>query len=285
MDQPTARQVRLGSALRTLRLAVPGNDNGQEAVAKRLGFTESKLSRIESGKIGISDSDFAVMLDLYGPEENHRAYLFDLRKRSKVVGWEADVRNSIDPDYADYIGYEGDAFQAFNLETGIIPGLLQTREYAVANSPASPWYGHAEIEESWKVKQRRQQVLTKPNPLRLWTIISESAFRHEIGGPEVMRAQLLHLIDLSESLPNLSIQVLPEKSPAHGGLFGPYMILSFRERWEPDIVYIEGLTDTRWVERPDKVTDYGAQFNALMANAALRREESISLIREHANRL
>ncbi|MFE4355116.1 helix-turn-helix domain-containing protein [Kitasatospora sp. NPDC056800] len=284
-EQPTARQVRLGSALRTLRLALPGKESEWNAVLEKFGFTVSKLSRIESGKIGISDADFARMLDYYNPEKNHRVYLEDLRQRSNVEGWEADVRNIVSADYADYCGYEGDAHEAFNLETGLIPGLLQIREHSEANRAATPWLSDAEFEDRLAIKAKRQQVLTKDNPLRLSVIISESAFRHNIGGPAVMKAQLLYLIELSEALPNLSIQVLPEGSPAHGGLFGPYMILSFRETWEPDIVYIEGLTDTRWVERQDKVQDYSKQFKSLMENAALPRNDSIALILDHANNL
>jgi transcriptional regulator with XRE-family HTH domain len=283
VEQPTARQVRLGRIVTELRRAA---GKAQEAAAREVGFSESKLNRIESGRIGISEKDLSILLAFYGADKDLSAYAQELRIKGKIQGWEADVRNSINPDYADYIGYEGDALQAFSLETTLIPGLLQTEEYALATIRYPVELPTAEAaQERLRIKKQRQLVFDRPTPLKLWTIISESAFRHSIGGPEVMKPQLLHLIELAEKYSGIiNIQVLPEESPAHAGIYSPYTILTFRERWEPYVVSSEELTGTRWIEQQDKVQDYMAHFQSLMANAALRQDQSLELIQAHADK-
>jgi transcriptional regulator with XRE-family HTH domain len=282
--QPTARQVRLGRIVATGRT---DKSLSQDALAKSLGFSESKISRIESGRIGVSVTDLKEIGRALGFEPDLLAYALDLRAKGDVQDWEANIRNTISVDYADFIGYEGDAYQAFSLETTLVPGLLQTEEYSLATIRYPVELPTVEAsQERLRIKRQRQLVFDRAVPLKFWAIISESAFRHSIGGPEVMKPQLLHLIELAEKYPGIiNIQVLPEGSPAHAGIYGPYMILTFRQKWEPDIVYIEGLTGTRWIEKQEHVQDHMEHFQSLMANAALRQDQSLELIQAHADRL
>ncbi len=281
-SQPTARQVRLGSILRGLR--EEGSHGRQDVVARELDWSESKLSRIESGRLGVSDADLRTLLDRYMVKDRGlRAYVVDLRRRGNVRGWESDIRSVVSAKYADYIGYESDASDTYNAQTNLIPGLLQTYDYAAAVfSQHAPEMSEAVKNERLAIRDRRQQVFNRPNPLIFWGVISESAFRHGVGGPDVMAAQLEHLLALAKEHPGtINIHVLPESSESHAALFGPFVILSFPERWEPDVVYLEGLTGTRFLEEPEEVRAYSRLFNRLMMSESLRGAESLKLIESH----
>ncbi len=282
--EPTARQVRLGHILRKVR--EDGSHGSQDTMARSLNWSIAKLSRIESGRIGISEPDLGLLLDRYGIEDQDlRSYMLDLRRRGNVRGWETDIRSVVSPMYADYIGYESDASEAYNAEVNLIPGLLQTYAYAAAildlHLPGIP---EDERHERLAIRSKRQQVFDRPNPLILWGVISESVFRRVIGGPDVMVEQLEHLLSLAKECPGtVNIHVLPEASESHGLLYGPFVVLSFPERWEPDIVYLEGLTGNRFLEETGEVQAYSRLFNRLMMSDSLRGAESMKLIERHLN--
>ncbi|WP_254708041.1 helix-turn-helix domain-containing protein [Streptomyces lunaelactis] len=284
MVEPTARQVRLGHVLEGLRLE--GDHGSQAAVARSLEWSESKLSRIESGRIGISEDDLTALLARYDVRDRGlRSYIVHLKRRGNERGWESKVRDVVSPVYADYIGYEGDAAEAYSAQTVLIPGLLQTHDYAAAvldqHIPDVSTEGR---EERLSIRRQRQEVFRRPDPLVFWGVISESAFRHVIGSPDVMAEQLDHLLTLCQECPNaINIQVLPEAAASHAALFGPFVILSFPERWEPDIVYLEGLTANRFLEETAEVQDYSRLFKRLMMTDSLRGPESIELIGRYSD--
>ncbi len=282
MLQPIARQVRLGSILRGLR--EEGSHGSQGAVAGELGWSESKLSRIESGRLGISDADLRALLDHYRVDDRGlRAYVVDLRRRGNVRGWETDIRSVVSAVYADYIGYESDASDTYNAQTTLIPGLLQTHDYAASVLDQHlPGIAEDERHERLAIRGKRREAFDRPNPLVFWGVISESVFRHIVGGPAVMAAQLEHLLTLAKEYPGtVNIHVLPEASESHATLFGPFVIFAFPEKWEPDIVYLEGLTSNRFLEEADEVRAYSRLFNRLMMSDSLRRAESLVLIESH----
>ncbi|MFI2203704.1 helix-turn-helix domain-containing protein [Streptomyces sp. NPDC020192] len=280
--QPTARQVRLGSILRGLR--EEGGHGSQDIVARELGWSEAKLSRIESGRVGISDPDLRALLDRYRVQDRGlRAYVVDLRHRGNVRGWETDIRSVVSAVYADYIGYESDASDTYNVQTTLVPGLLQTYDYAAAVLDQHfPGMDEEERAERLSIRAKRQTVFDRPNPLIFWGVISESVFRHAVGSPTVMAEQLEHLLTLAKEYPGtVNIHVLPEASGSHAALFGPFVVLAFPERWEPDIVYLEGLTGNRFLEETGEVQAYSRLFNRLMMSASLRGVESLELIERH----
>ncbi|UUU33060.1 helix-turn-helix domain-containing protein [Streptomyces sp. CA-210063] len=282
--QPTARQVRLGSILRGLR--EDGGHGSQDTVARGLGWSEAKLSRIESGRIGISDSDLSSLLDRYKVQDRSlRGYVIDLRRRGNVRGWETDIRSVVSTMYADFIGYESDASDTYNVQTTLVPGLLQTYDYAAAVLDQHfPGMAEEERTERLSIRAKRQSVFDRPNPLVFWGVISESVFRHAVGGPEVMAAQLEHLLIMAKEYPGtVNIHVLPEASESHAALFGPFVVLTFPQRWEPDVVYLEGLTGNRFLEETDEVQAYSRLFKRLMMSASLRGAESLELIERHLN--
>ncbi|QNP69684.1 helix-turn-helix domain-containing protein [Streptomyces roseirectus] len=283
MLQPTARQVRLGSILRGLR---EDGNGSQGAVCGEIGWSESKLSRIETGRLGISEDDLQFLLDRYGvKDQSLRGYVVDLRRRGNVRGWETRVRSAVSGPYADFIGYESDAAEMYNAETMLIPGLLQTHDYAAAVIKQQvPDMPEEERRERLDIRDKRREVFDRPRPLVFWGVISESVFRHVMGGPEVMAGQLEHLLSLSRDYPStINIYVLPEESQSHGTLFGPFVILSFPQRWEPDIVYLEGFTSTKFLEDTDQVQEYSRLFRRLMMTDSLRGPESLKLIEHYLN--
>ena len=188
--------------------------------------------------------------------------MLDLRARGNVRGWDSDIRSVVSAVYADYIGYESDAVEAYNAETNLIPGLLQTHAYAASVLDLHlPDIGDEERHERLAIRDKRQEVFDRPNLLIFWAVVSQSVFRHVIGGPEVMAEQLEHLSSMAKQYPTtVNLYVMPEESPWHGVVFGSFMILSFQRRWEPDIVYLDGLTSNRFLEREAEVSEYSRPF-------------------------
>ncbi|WP_329223854.1 helix-turn-helix domain-containing protein [Streptomyces sp. NBC_01485] len=282
MLQPTARQVRLGSILRGMRDEGPHGSQG--AICSELGWPESKLSRVESGRLGISESDLELLLDRYDVKDRSlRGYVVDLRRRGNIRGWETRVRSEVSAPYADFIGYESDAAEMYNAQTTLIPGLLQTRDYAAAViGQQTPDMSEGERHERLDIRDKRREVFDRPHSLVFWGVISESVFRHVIGGPEVMARQLEYLLSQAKDYPStINIHVLPEESESHGALFGPFVVLSFPQRWEPDIVYLEGFTSTKFLEDTEQVQEYSRLFRRLMMTDSLRGPESLTLIERY----
>ncbi|MFC1436573.1 helix-turn-helix domain-containing protein [Streptacidiphilus sp. N1-3] len=281
-EQPTARQVRLGALLRGLR-----GDRGQ-SVVKTLAWSEAKISRIESGRSSISADDLSRLLDLYEIESDDlRAYLEDLRRRGGVQGWESDpaLRGILSPEYAEFIGFENDASEMYNVQATVVPGLLQTVNYTKAALllQVQEDLTEEEVEKLSEVRAKRQQAWQRPVPLTFWGIISESVLRHNVGGEAVMKEQLEYLLELSRRFEKtINLHILPEESGAHAALY-PFAILSFPERWEPDVVYIEGLTGTRYLEKQNETAAYGKLFRRLLAET-LRKRESRQVIRQYAEK-
>jgi hypothetical protein len=274
--------VRLGSILRSLRER--GGHGNQDAVARTFGWSGAKLNRIESGRIGINETDLVAMLDRYGVEDDGlRSYVLDLRERGFVRGWDTDIRSVVSAVYADYIGYESDAHEAFNVETTLIPGLLQTYEYGAAvldqHMPDIP---DQERHERLIIRSKRQEIFNRRDSLVLWCVVSESVFRHAVGGSDVMAAQIDHILTMLKEHPDtINLHVLPEASASHASLFGPFVVLSFQQRWEPDIVYLDGLTSNRFLEETDEVQAYSRLFRRLMMKDSLRRADSIKVMESH----
>ncbi|NEB04497.1 helix-turn-helix transcriptional regulator [Streptomyces sp. SID13726] len=278
--EPTARQVRLGHVLASLR---DGTGQTKRDVARALSWSESKVNRIESARIGISEDDLTALLAYYKvTDRGLRAYISHLKKRGNERGWETKVRDIVSTAYADLIGYEDDASDAYAAQAIVIPGLLQTSRYAGAViDQHMPDIAEEEREERLAIRAKRQEIFKRPNPLVFWGVISESVFRHVIGSREIMAEQLGHLLEMCETYPHaINIQVLPEEAASHAVLFGPFVILSFPERWEPDITYLEGLTANRFLEEPSEVQAYSRFYKRLMTDS-LTGAESFELIKNY----
>jgi hypothetical protein len=163
------------------------------------------------------------------------------------------------------------------VQAQLIPGLLQTAEYGRAVTVASrAWQSEEEIERFVQVRIARQQRLTDDTPLALWTVIAEGVLHQEVGGYEVMGAQLDHLANMSEQS-NITVQVLPFSRGAHSGMFGPYLLLSFPQVSAQDLVLTETPTGNRWIEHASEVARYRELFDDARTSA-LPPTESLGLI-------
>ncbi|MEU5630666.1 helix-turn-helix transcriptional regulator [Streptomyces rishiriensis] len=260
---PTVRRRRLGQELRRLR-ELKGMT--AEEVAERLLVSQSKISRLENGRRSISQRDVRDLCGVYEVEDQRMVdSLMEMAKDSRQQGWWHAFG---DVPYSVYIGLETDAASLRVYDPQVVPGLLQTRQYAEALiSGALPETAHTEIEKRVQVRMRRQErVSSGENPLRLWSVMDESALRRVVGGRELMRDQLEHLVEQSQ-LPHVTVQVIPFDMGAHPGLNGQYAILEFPDTADSSVVYIEGVTSDLYLEKPNDVQKYSVMYEHLRAQA------------------
>ncbi|MER6953290.1 helix-turn-helix domain-containing protein [Streptomyces sp. NPDC002623] len=260
---PTVRRRRLGQELRRLR-ELKGMT--AEEVAERLLVSQSKISRLENGRRSISQRDVRDLCGVYEVEDQRMVdSLMEMAKDSRQQGWWHAFG---DVPYSVYIGLETDAASLRVYDPQVVPGLLQTRQYAEALiSGALPETAHTEIEKRVQVRMRRQErVSSGENPLRLWSVMDESALRRVVGSRELMREQLEHLVEQSQ-LPHVTVQVIPFDMGAHPGLNGQYAILEFPDTADSSVVYIEGVTSDLYLEKPNDVQKYSVMYEHLRAQA------------------
>jgi len=260
---PTVRRRRLGQELRRLR-ELKGMT--AEEVAERLLVSQSKISRLENGRRSISQRDVRDLCGVYEVED-HRIVdsLMQMAKDSRQQGW---WHSFGDIPYSVYIGLETDAASLRVYDPQVVPGLLQTRQYAEALiAGALPETAAADIEKRVQVRLRRQERITAPeNPLRLWTVMDEAALRRVVGNRSLMRDQLEHLVEQSQ-LPHVTVQVIPFDMGAHPGLNGQYAILEFPDAADSSVVYIEGVTSDLYLEKANDVQKYSVMYEHLRAQA------------------
>ncbi|NMO37296.1 helix-turn-helix domain-containing protein [Streptomyces sp. GMY01] len=280
---PTVRRRRLGQELRRLR-ELKGMT--AEEVAERLLVSQSKISRLENGRRSISQRDVRDLCGVYEVED-HRIVdsLMQMAKDSRQQGW---WHSFGDIPYSVYIGLETDAASLRVYDPQVVPGLLQTRQYAEALiAGALPETAPADVEKRVQVRLRRQErISAAENPLRLWTVLDEAALHRIVGNSDVMRDQLEHLVEQSR-LPHVTVQVIPYDMGAHPGLNGQYAILEFPDAADSSVVYIEGVTSDLYLEKANDVQKYSVMYEHLRAQA-LNVEQSRQFIadiaKKHASR-
>jgi transcriptional regulator with XRE-family HTH domain len=275
LPSPTVRLRRLGLHLRRLR--EQAGLTLDEASA-RMERSLSSLSKIENGRVRIPPRDLRVILDAYGLEGRTREALLTLARDARKRGWWQQYGDALGPAYLDYISLEADAVAARTFETILVPGLLQTEDYArqiIGAVPPVPGTSH-DVDQFVTVRMARQQVLDRSEPLHLWAIIGEAALRHVIGDRQIMCAQLQRLKDVAV-LDHITIQVLPFTAGTHAGVDGPFTILEFPEFGDLDVVHVGNLTGALYMENEDEVRRYNLVYDYLRASA-LPSAESLTLI-------
>ncbi|MEV6074337.1 helix-turn-helix transcriptional regulator [Streptomyces sp. NPDC052069] len=282
MSAPTVRRRRLGAKLRALRAELT-----LEEVAERSEglFVYSKLSRIETAKSPAKAKDIDALLDLYvtlgrDVSEELRAALLTLTKEGAQRGWWHSYRGVLTPVYEDLISLEAEAESVSSWQLGVIPGLLQTGEYAreLMRAMAMSEAIEARVDALVEVRLARQAVLTREDPLSLWAIVSEQALRSTSEDDEVMHGQLGRLLSMGKR-PNVNVQVLPANAPLHVGQLGSFTILGFGPHADLDVVHTEGLTSALYVEEREQITAHRDAWQRL-TSAALSVEATAELITE-----
>lgn len=275
---PAVRRRKLGEELRRLRDRA-GLTSPQ--AARLVGWHQSKVSRIETARSAVKPSDVTRLLDAYGVTDPRLRELVDaLTGPAADEGgshWWHAYRGLLSPQYRDLISLESQASSARTLETTVVPGLLQTPDYARSVTRAAlDGLPTAKVDSLVEVRIARQEVLRAATPLELSAVLDEGVLRRPVGGRQVMNQQLRKLLAVAE-LPHVRLQVLPFASGAHIGLTGPFIIFSFPNISDLDVVVLDHLTRSLYLERKEDLTAYDAAFKALQAQA-LSPSESFALI-------
>lgn len=276
---PTVRRRRLAAELRRLR----GNRTGGE-VARAVDWSATKVSRAESGRESLPPAEIAKLIDYYGVTEPLRARLLGLAEDAVQRGWWDDYADILTPQYLEFIGLEDEAASCRHWQSDLIPGLLQTEDYArqlnIAYEGVVPTIPPSVHERFLRVRMRRQKRLTQEPVLRLSAVIDEAVLLRRIGSKDIMRAQLRHLADATE-LPNVDLRILLLSQ--HPGLVsGSFVIMGFgadgvADGGLGDVVSTEALATEIYVEGETDTRLYSIFFDFLR-NAALPAMESRQLI-------
>ena len=275
---PTVLRMLLGGQLRRLReeAGITPERAGYEIRASR-----SKISRVEHGRVGFKERDVADLLKLYGvTDEQQRDRMLALAQQANSPGWWARYDDVLPDWFETYVGLEQATSLIRTYELQFVPGLFQTEDYARAVT----MLGHrsasaAEIERRVSLRLQRQEILARPDGVpKIWAVIDESALSRPLGGRDVMRAQLAHLIGLIQS-PQVTLQIMPFDRGGHSAAGGSFSILRFAEPDLPDIVYIEQLTGALYLDRPSEIDHYREVMNSLSAEAETPDESERQLRR------
>lgn len=266
----TIRQRRLAKELQRLREAAAIR---REDVAEQLDWHHTKLYRIENARSGITPADMRHLLDLYKvKDQRHRAALIKLARNVRQKGLWTAYR---DVFHGSHLELEAEADSIRTFEPIFVPGLFQTERYARAMIRAN--LVTTEIERRVEARMERQRLLDRDDAPKLWMVIEENALTRPVGGADVMREQLDHLMAVSEQ-PRITLQVVRTSVGAHPGMGGSFVILDFPN---PDffapVVFLETDTDGLYLEEPEEIARYTLKFDHLRA-IALGPDESVRYI-------
>ncbi|GAA2062877.1 helix-turn-helix transcriptional regulator [Streptomyces albiaxialis] len=257
------RRILLGSQLRRLREA---RGVTREAAGYSIRASESKISRMELGRVSFKARDVEDLLTLYGvTDEAEREPLLGLARESSIAGWWHNYSDVLPGWFQTYVGLEGAAERISTYEVQFVHGLLQTDDYAHAVVTA----GHRtpiadeEIERRVALRLERQKLLLGENAPRLLCVLDEAALRRPFGSPSIMDGQLRHLAEVSEH-PNITVQVVPFEFGGHAAESGAFTLLRFPESDLNDVVYLEQLTSALYLDKRDEVAQYDQVLERLV---------------------
>jgi transcriptional regulator with XRE-family HTH domain len=261
----TVLRMLLGSQLRRFREAagITPEQAGYEIRASR-----SKISRLENGRVRLKSRDMTDLLTSYGvTDEGLRSKFLALVDQSNTPDWWTKYSDILPDWFETYLGFEAAAATIRSFEAQFVHGLFQTEDYVrtVARLRRKTAPGD-EIERRVALRLKRQDLLSRPNPPRIWSVMDEAALRRPVGGPAVMRAQFQYLIEVAE-LPHVTLQVVPFARGTHAGESGSFTVLRFEEQDLPDVVYIEQLTSAIYLDQRSDVEHYLGVLNELSGEA------------------
>jgi transcriptional regulator with XRE-family HTH domain len=250
---PTVQRLVLGGHLRRLREEA---DITTEHAATAIRGSHSKISRMEHGRVGFKERDIADLLTLYGVTDGEeRDALLMLAREANTPGWWQGYADILPHWLEPYFGLEAAASFIRCYELQFVPGLLQTEEYARSLIRLGNAQAEEDVIRRAEARISRQDILRRDTPPRVWAVMDEGALLRPIGGGEIMRNQLEHLIDMCDH-PAVTLQVLPFRVAGHPAMGGPFTILRFSEPDLRDVVYIEQLTSALYLDKAAEVDSY-----------------------------
>jgi transcriptional regulator with XRE-family HTH domain len=258
---PTVVRRKLGQRLKAHREAA--GVTVEQVDEAHLG-SRAKTWRIESGQVQVSKADVWALCRLYGVGPQETDDLAALAHETAEPGLWQEFRGVIPEWFKLYVGLETTASQISTFEDGVVPGELQTRQYAEALwRGARPDLTEAEIQPHLDLRTKRQEALfAEVPPRRLAVVLGENVLRRQVGGPEVMAAQLAHLTTLA-SLPTMDLRILPFASGAHPAVTGAFRILQFDDPQDPDVVYVELEVGAHYLEKISELQQYRRIYTVL----------------------
>lgn len=272
---PTTRLRRLAAEMRRLR---ESRDMTREEVSTRTSINEATIYRLETARVRRPQKrTLTALLDLYGVADPHREELLDLGRNGAQQEWLQPYHAELPEDYTTYMAFEAEARSVNNYESLFVPGLLQTEAYAHAViTGVLPMASEREVEHRVHARIERQHLLHKSDPLKLWAIIDEAALHRQVGGRDVMRRQLDHLIKAANE-PNVIVQVIPYSAGAHPGMPGSFILLDFPNPADPNVVHIDSLAGDLFLEKEADIRRYRLLFDHLRAVAS-RPDQTTSML-------
>ncbi|NVI85955.1 helix-turn-helix transcriptional regulator [Actinomadura sp. BRA 177] len=271
---PTLRSRRLRAILRQLR---EEHALTLDQAARQVDWTGAKLSRIETGQRGAHPNDVRALADLYGITGREREALITLAREARQRGWWQPYGSVLPPGFATYVDLESEASKIATYSPELVPGLLQTEDYARAQIGAAPTQEpDDEIDKRVAVRMKRQQRLTEAGGPTVLAILNEAVLYRQVGGRDALHRQLTHVLDLATN-PKISIHILPFAAGSHPGTHGEFVLLEFPTSQDAGIIYVEYLTGRAFLEEPDEIVQYHLVLDHLRARS-LSREDSTTLI-------
>lgn len=274
---PTVRHKRLTAELRRLRA-----ESGltRDETASRLDWHPTKVTRIETGQwTRLNVRDVRDLLDVYGvTDDAHIEALVQLARDARQRGWWHSYGDVLPSEYSHFIGLEAEAASVRTYQQVLVPGLLQTEDYARAIVHAFRPHDLQEgVDRRVAVRRERQRRVLDEHVLELWAILGEGVVRQLVGDAVITARQLQFLVEASE-LPNVTIQVLPFGAGEHGAMVGAFEMLGFPQAVDPDVVYVENMASALFLEDPEEVARYAQVFDHLRA-ASLSPQASRTMLR------
>lgn len=274
---PEVRRRRLASELRRLRERA-GLTIGE--VSSSLECSISKISRIETGHVGVAPRDAREILALYRVNGQELEELVQLAHDARSRGWWHAYSEVFT---GSFVGLEADAGSLRAFQALLVPGLLQTKRYANAVIRAMrPDAPDAEVKRRVSARMQRQRLLTDDTPPSYVAVMDEAVLHRSVGGGDVLIEQLWQLRDLA-GLDHVTLRIVPFGAGAHPGMEGPFLILGFPDEADPDVVYVDSTSGGVFLEAPEEVERYSVMFDHVHAQA-LDHDTSVSRITELARR-
>lgn len=281
---PIVQRRRVRAELRAARLKAKLT---QEQVAKALDWSQSKVMRIEAGSVGVSTTDLKALLSVYGIDDTEQIdKLVALGKAARERGWWSNYRDALSTgknnELLQLIEYESGAAIRRQFEPLLVPGLLQTEEYARAM--ISAFASADRVEALVEIRMKRQKLLERPDAPQMFFILDEAVIHRLVGGKDAMRRQISRLIELGRR-PHVTIEVVPFGAGAHLGLRGQFVVLEFPDPEDDDVLYLENTGgDLIRREESDQVLPYLEAFEQLRA-ISLGPEGSAEYLRQVGDRM
>ncbi|EMD23759.1 DUF5753 domain-containing protein [Amycolatopsis azurea] len=264
---PTAIKRWIALEMKRLREAA-GYDRA--AAAERIGKATTVIAHIETSRNLPAPADLEILLDFYGVPERAPRFLDLIKRAKRGRDWWIKFDDGVFDWFNLYLGLETGAARISSVDLVVLPGLFQTRDYALAiMREGRRWDNKAELETMVDLRMARQEILDRPGDApQIWSILDESVLRRQVGGPAVMHDQLQHLMDLSERS-NIDIQVLPFTAGAHGASDGVFILLDYPPEFggDPGTVYVENRREGLYYEDKEDLRRFRNTFERLQAQA------------------